>query len=65
MLWLLWLRFVQIMHDLPDMVVTKGGALVVCSLIDRLVSGGTCTTSCGRDGEAGVTCTASRNSVHR
>ena len=31
-------HFVQVMHDLADMVTSKGGALVVCTLVDRLVS---------------------------
>lgn len=30
----------QVMHDLADMVTSKGGALVLCTLIDRLVSSG-------------------------
>ena len=39
----LWSWPMQVTHDLADMVTSKGGALVVCTLVDRLVSGPICS----------------------
>lgn len=38
MLCTLWSLPMQVTHDLADMVTSKGGTLVVCTLVDRLVS---------------------------